>query len=113
MNHLGMWVSLMFGCVLQNVWGALRLSQAFLPDLRASRGRIVMISSIAGFFAIPRTGTYCEYMHWHRNSTSLACSRKHVVEGVHKQQAIAQTYSASVCGGLSPFQACPSCSCMK
>lgn len=58
-----MWVSLMFGCVLQNVWGALRLSQAFLPDLRASRGRLIMISSIAGFFAIPRTGTYCEYLH--------------------------------------------------
>lgn len=81
-----MWVSLKLGCDLQNLWGALRLSQAFLPDLRASRGRIVMISSIAGFFTIPRAGTYCEYLH-SMNLITWACSREHMVEGLHKQQA--------------------------
>lgn len=41
-----------------NVFGAIALSQATLPLLRASRGRIVMIGSIAGRLAAPFLGPY-------------------------------------------------------
>ena len=42
-----------------NVTGPLRLTQAVLPRIRASRGRIVMISSLSGLLATPGTGAYC------------------------------------------------------
>lgn len=39
-----------------NVVGVLRVTQAFLPALRASKGRVVNIGSIAGIVAIPGRG---------------------------------------------------------
>lgn len=41
-----------------NVIGVLAVTQAFLPDLRRSRGRIVNISSISGRIAMPFGGPY-------------------------------------------------------
>ena len=41
-----------------NVFGLLGLTQALLPALRASRGRVVFISSVAGFIAMPMAGVY-------------------------------------------------------
>lgn len=42
-----------------SVVGAVEVTRAFLPLLRASRGRIVLISSTSGFFAVPLMGPYC------------------------------------------------------
>lgn len=41
-----------------NVFGALRITQAALPQLRASRGRVVFVSSIFGALAPPMGGVY-------------------------------------------------------
>ena len=41
-----------------NVFGLLDCTQQFLPLLRGSRGRVVMISSVAGILAAPRLGVY-------------------------------------------------------
>ena len=41
-----------------NVVGQLRVLQAFLPLLRASRGRVVLMGSIAGRSALPFLGAY-------------------------------------------------------
>jgi len=41
-----------------NVIGALALTQAFLPMLRATRGRLINVTSIAGKFAAPFGGAY-------------------------------------------------------
>jgi NAD(P)-dependent dehydrogenase (short-subunit alcohol dehydrogenase family) len=41
-----------------NVVGQLRVLQAFLPLLRASRGRVVLMGSIAGKSALPFLGAY-------------------------------------------------------
>jgi len=41
-----------------NVVGQLRVLQAFLPALRASRGRIVLMGSVAGRSALPFLGAY-------------------------------------------------------
>jgi NAD(P)-dependent dehydrogenase (short-subunit alcohol dehydrogenase family) len=41
-----------------NVIGPIAVTQAFLPALRAARGRIVNIGSIAGRSALPFTGAY-------------------------------------------------------
>ena len=41
-----------------NFFGALRLTQAALPLLRASRGRVVVVSSIFGGFTPPQGGVY-------------------------------------------------------
>jgi NAD(P)-dependent dehydrogenase (short-subunit alcohol dehydrogenase family) len=41
-----------------NVVGQLRVLQAFLPALRASRGRVVLIGSIAGRSSLPFLGAY-------------------------------------------------------
>lgn len=41
-----------------NVVGQLAVTQAFLPALRAARGRIVIIGSIAGQSALPFLGAY-------------------------------------------------------
>lgn len=46
-----------------NVWGVLRLTQKFLPVIRAQSGRIIQISSIAGFLTIPRASGYCSSKH--------------------------------------------------
>lgn len=37
-----------------NVKGVLRLTQKWLPTLRQVSGRIVQVSSVAGFMVIPR-----------------------------------------------------------
>lgn len=42
-----------------NLFGALRVTQAFLPLLRAARGRILMISSQSGKISTPLLGPYC------------------------------------------------------
>ena len=41
-----------------NFFGALQLTQAALPMLRAARGRVVMISSVFGAFTPPQGGVY-------------------------------------------------------
>ena len=41
-----------------NVFGALAVTQAFLPQIRAAHGRLVFIGSIAGRLAIPFIGPY-------------------------------------------------------
>lgn len=41
-----------------NVVGPVRVTQEFLPMLRAARGRIVMMSSVAGRSALPMVGAY-------------------------------------------------------
>jgi NAD(P)-dependent dehydrogenase (short-subunit alcohol dehydrogenase family) len=41
-----------------NVFGAIAVSQAFLPQLRASRGRIVFVGSVSGRIAVPYFGPY-------------------------------------------------------
>lgn len=46
-----------------NLLGALRITQAFLPDLRAAAGRIVMIGSISGRIAMPFAGPYAASKH--------------------------------------------------
>jgi len=46
-----------------NVLGAVAVTQAVLPLLRAGRGRIVMISSVSGRFAAPFLGPYAASKH--------------------------------------------------
>jgi len=46
-----------------NLFGQVRVSQAFLPALRAGRGRIVNMSSIAGKVAQPFMGPYSASKH--------------------------------------------------
>jgi NAD(P)-dependent dehydrogenase (short-subunit alcohol dehydrogenase family) len=41
-----------------NVFGALGMTQLLLPQLKAARGRIVMVSSVAGRVAMPLGGVY-------------------------------------------------------
>jgi NAD(P)-dependent dehydrogenase (short-subunit alcohol dehydrogenase family) len=41
-----------------NFFGALAVTQAFLPLLRASRGRVINMSSVSGRFALPFVGIY-------------------------------------------------------
>lgn len=41
-----------------NVFGLLDLTQMFIPLLRESKGRIVMVSSVAGKIAVPLSGAY-------------------------------------------------------
>jgi NAD(P)-dependent dehydrogenase (short-subunit alcohol dehydrogenase family) len=41
-----------------NVFGAMELAQAFLPQLRASRGRLVFVGSISGRLAVPFVAPY-------------------------------------------------------
>lgn len=42
-----------------NLIGVVAVTQAFLPDLRHSRGRIVNLSSVSGRIAMPFAGPYC------------------------------------------------------
>jgi NAD(P)-dependent dehydrogenase (short-subunit alcohol dehydrogenase family) len=42
-----------------NVTGQLAVTQAVLPTLRRSRGRIVFVSSVGGRVSIPMEGAYC------------------------------------------------------
>jgi NAD(P)-dependent dehydrogenase (short-subunit alcohol dehydrogenase family) len=46
-----------------NVFGVMRVTQAFLPRLRASHGRIVNMSSVAGRFTFPFGGVYAASKH--------------------------------------------------
>jgi NAD(P)-dependent dehydrogenase (short-subunit alcohol dehydrogenase family) len=46
-----------------NVVGQLAVTQAFLPALRAARGRIVIVGSIAGKSALPFLGAYAMSKH--------------------------------------------------
>ncbi|GAC1578337.1 MAG: SDR family oxidoreductase [Candidatus Elarobacter sp.] len=41
-----------------NVFGAVEVAQAFLPQLRASRGRLVFVGSISGRLAVPFIAPY-------------------------------------------------------
>jgi NAD(P)-dependent dehydrogenase (short-subunit alcohol dehydrogenase family) len=41
-----------------NLTGQLAVTQAMLPSLRRARGRIVLVSSIGGRFALPMSGAY-------------------------------------------------------
>lgn len=50
-----------------NLHGALRLAQAALPALRASRGRLIAVSSVAGRIAIP-------YQSWYSASKAALLS---------------------------------------
>ena len=42
-----------------NLFGAIRVTKAFLPLIRHSRGRIVNVSSELGRFVLPLMGPYC------------------------------------------------------
>jgi len=42
-----------------NVVAQLTVTQAFLPLLRASRGRVVLMGSVSGLLAVPGFGPYC------------------------------------------------------
>ena len=46
-----------------NVTGQLAVTQAFIPLLRESRGRVVFVSSVAGKFSQPFAGPYCASKH--------------------------------------------------
>ena len=46
-----------------NVWGAIGLTQLFLPVLRQNQGRIVMVSSVAGEITRPGSGIYSASKH--------------------------------------------------
>lgn len=46
-----------------NVIGQVKVTQAFLPLIRLGAGRIINISSIAGFTAFPFNGAYCASKH--------------------------------------------------
>jgi NAD(P)-dependent dehydrogenase (short-subunit alcohol dehydrogenase family) len=41
-----------------NVFGLLRVTQAWLPDIRRTRGRVVNVSSVSGLAAAPYLGPY-------------------------------------------------------
>mgnify|MGYP000320179111 CR=1 FL=1 len=41
-----------------NVFGTMRVTQTFLPALRAARGAVVNISSVAGRMVFPESGFY-------------------------------------------------------
>lgn len=42
-----------------NVFGLLRATQAFLPYIRETKGKVINISSISGLFVSPYLGAYC------------------------------------------------------
>ncbi|CAI9280580.1 unnamed protein product [Lactuca saligna] len=42
-----------------NFWGSVYATQFAVPHLRNSKGKIVVISSCAGWFALPKLGIYC------------------------------------------------------
>ncbi|XP_038075908.1 D-beta-hydroxybutyrate dehydrogenase, mitochondrial-like [Patiria miniata] len=42
-----------------NVWGMVRVTKAFLPLIRKSKGRIVNMSSVLGRFSSPYCAAYC------------------------------------------------------
>lgn len=42
-----------------NVVGQLAVTQAFLPDIRAAKGRIITTGSVGGFVSTPFLGPYC------------------------------------------------------
>jgi NAD(P)-dependent dehydrogenase (short-subunit alcohol dehydrogenase family) len=46
-----------------NVFGALAVTRALLPALRARRGRIVFVSSVGGRVAVPYNGPYAASKH--------------------------------------------------
>ena len=46
-----------------NVFGAIEVTQKFLPTIRRSHGRIIMISSLAGIIGGPMTSTYAASKH--------------------------------------------------
>jgi NAD(P)-dependent dehydrogenase (short-subunit alcohol dehydrogenase family) len=46
-----------------NFFGQVNTTQAFIPMLRAAKGRVVLISSIAGFNSTPFIAPYCASKH--------------------------------------------------
>jgi NAD(P)-dependent dehydrogenase (short-subunit alcohol dehydrogenase family) len=65
-----------------NVVGAVALTQAFLPLLRASRGRIINISSVAARLALPFAGPYAA-SKWALEALSDSLRRELRHTGVH------------------------------
>ncbi|XP_038066175.1 D-beta-hydroxybutyrate dehydrogenase, mitochondrial-like [Patiria miniata] len=55
------WISLdQFKWVTEvNLWGSIRVIQAFLPLIRRSKGRVVNMSSISGRMSFPCNSPYC------------------------------------------------------
>ncbi len=64
-----------------NFFGALAVTQAFLPQLRASRGRVINMSSLSGRFAFPFVGIYAATKHA-LEAASEALRRELVQTGV-------------------------------
>jgi NAD(P)-dependent dehydrogenase (short-subunit alcohol dehydrogenase family) len=64
-----------------NFFGALAATQAFLPQLRASRGRVINMSSLSGRFAFPFVGIYAATKHA-LEAASEALRRELVQTGV-------------------------------
>jgi short-subunit dehydrogenase len=46
-----------------NTFGPIGLAQALIPQIRAARGRIINVSSAAGFWTMPLYGSYCASKH--------------------------------------------------
>ena len=64
-----------------NFFGSLAVTQAFLPLLRTSRGRIVNMSSLSGRFAFPFVGVYAA-SKYALEATSDALRRELLTSGV-------------------------------
>ena len=54
-SHLGWYEALM----QVNLWGTIWCTHAALPHLKASRGRLVAVSSLAGLVGVPGRTAYC------------------------------------------------------
>jgi len=64
-----------------NAIGAVAVTQAFLPDLRRARGRVVMMSSISGRIALPFVGSYAA-SKWALEAISDALRREVADAGI-------------------------------
>lgn len=64
-----------------NAIGVLAVTRAFLPELRAGPGRIVMMSSISGLVAFPFSGAYAA-SKWALEAMSDALRRELLPEGI-------------------------------
>ena len=65
-----------------NFFGALATTQAFLPLLRASKGRVINMSSVSGRFAFPFAGIYAA-SKYALEAASDALRRELAAAGVH------------------------------
>ena len=62
-----------------NVIGQLAVTQALLPLLRKTAGRVVNIGSISGRSALPMTGAYCGFQTRPRSTDRCAACRAHAL----------------------------------